>query len=199
MASGVDDVTQLLQLAGKGDKAAQERLMAVLYPELKRMARQRMRRERPEHTLASTAVVHEAYLRLVAQREQDWASRTQFLAIAGNLMRQVLTDHARARLRHKRGGGEVRTEFNENILGPGAGLNVDDLLALNECLTHLAKIDPRQVQIVELLFFAGLSIDEIAEHLGVSTKTVRRDWQVARAWLYRELRRSDGTSQLGSR
>jgi RNA polymerase sigma-70 factor (ECF subfamily) len=195
MVSDFGEVTQLFHSARKGDKGAQDRIIRLLYPELKRIARQRMRGERREHTLDATALVNEAYLRLAAQQDLDWASRTHFFAIAANLMRRVLTDHARARLRHKRGGGEVRTVLNENIAG--ADLKVIDVIALDECLTRLAKIDPRQVQIVEMLFFAGLNADEIAQHLGVSTKTVRRDWQVARAWLYRELRRSNGTSQLG--
>jgi RNA polymerase sigma factor (TIGR02999 family) len=140
--------------------------------------------------------VNEAYLRLAAQQGQDWEGRTHFFAIAGNLMRRVLTDHARARLRHKRGGGESRTLLDDNIAG--VDLKVVDVIALDECLTRLAKIDQRQVQIVELMFFAGLNVDDVAQHLGVSTKTVRRDWQVARAWLYRELRRRDGSSQLGN-
>jgi|HubBroStandDraft_1064217.scaffolds.fasta_scaffold131255_2 RNA polymerase sigma-70 factor (ECF subfamily) len=195
MVSDVAGVTQLFHSARDGDKGAQERIIRLLYPELKRIARQRMRGERREHTLQATALVNEAYLRLAAQPNHDWEGRSHFFAIAGNLMRRVLTDHARARLRHKRGGGQVKTVLIENIAG--ADLKVVDVIALDECLTRLAKIDPRQVQIVELQFFAGLNVDEIAQHLGVSTKTVRRDWQVARAWLYRELRRSDGTSQLG--
>jgi RNA polymerase sigma-70 factor, ECF subfamily len=195
MVTGVVEVTQLLESVRNGDKDAQVKLIKLVYPELKRIARQRMRGERREHTLESAALVHEAYLRLAAQRDQDWASRTRFFAIAGNLMRQVLTDHARARLRQKRGGGEIRTALNEDIAG--VEMKVIDVIALDECLTRLAKIDPRQVQIIELQFFSGLNIEEIAQHLGVSTKTVNRDWKVARAWLYRELRRTDGTSQLG--
>jgi RNA polymerase sigma-70 factor, ECF subfamily len=196
MADVVGEVTQLLQSARKGDKGAESDLIRLIYPQLQRIARQKMRRERWDHTLQSTALVHEAYLRLVAQQGEDWETRTQFLAIAANLMRQVLIDHARARRRHKRGGGEVRTTLDENI--PDSDLKVVEVIALNECLTRLAKIDPRQVQIVDLLFFGGLSVDEIARHLGLSTKTVRRDWQVAKAWLYRELRRSDGTGELGT-
>lgn len=196
MADVVGDVTQLLRSARNGDKGAESHLIKLIYPQLQQIARQKMQRERREHTLQSSALVHEAYLRLAAQEGQDWESRTQFFAIAGNLMRQVLIDHARARQRHKRGGGALRTTLNENI--PDLDLKVVEVIALNECLTRLAKIDPRQVQIVDLLFFGGLSIDEIARHLGLSTKTVRRDWQVARAWLYRELRRSDGPGQLGT-
>jgi RNA polymerase sigma-70 factor (ECF subfamily) len=195
MASSVGKVTVLIESARKGDKGAQDSLIRLLYPELKRMARQRMRRERREHTLEPTAVVHEAYLRLAAQPGQDWENRTHFFAIAGNLMNQVLADHARARLRQKRGGGEVMAVLDENIAG--AEFKVVEAIAMNECLERLAKIDARQVKIVKLLLFAGLKVDEIAQHLGVSTKTVRRDWLVARAWLYRELRRSDGTSPLG--
>jgi RNA polymerase sigma factor (TIGR02999 family) len=155
------------------------------------MARRQMRRERQDHTLQATALVHEAYLRLTLQPYQAWECRTQFLAIAARLMRQILIDHARAHLRQKRGGGEVTRFLDEGFAR--IDLKPVEWMALDECLSRLTKIDSRQSQIVELRFFGGLSVEEVAQQLGVSAKTVKRDWQVARAWLYREMRRADGT------
>jgi RNA polymerase sigma-70 factor, ECF subfamily len=192
MASAVGAVTELLQSIRNGDKQAEDKLIRLMYPELRRLARQKMRRERPDHTLRATALVHEAYLRLAPQQDQRWKGRTQFLAIAGHLMRQVLIDHARAHVRQKRGGGQITAILDENIAGPD--VERIDVLELNECLNRLAKIDPRQEQIVEMRFFGGLSVGEVAEHLGISTKTVMRDWEMARVWLYREMRRGNGLS-----
>jgi RNA polymerase sigma-70 factor, ECF subfamily len=186
-----DEITALLRSVEKGDKDAEDRLIRVVYPELRRMARRQMRQERAGHTLQATALVHEAYLKLTAQADRTWESRTEFLALAANLMRQILIDHARARLRKKRGGGEVRTSLNDFIAGPG--LRPAEMIELDECLCRLAARDPRQGQIVELRFFGGLSVDEVAQQLAVSPKTVKRDWSVARAWLYREMRRNHGT------
>jgi RNA polymerase sigma-70 factor, ECF subfamily len=185
------EVTELLQALQRGDKQAEGKLIQLIYPELRRLARAQMRRERQDHTLQATALVHEAYLRLTLQPYPAWEGRTQFLAIAARLMRQVLIDHARAHLRRKRGGGEPTWRLDEQFIA--AELKPVEWMALDECLTRLARIDSRQGQIVELRFFGGLNVEEVAEHLGVSPKTVKRDWQIARAWLYREMRRDDGT------
>jgi len=189
--AAAEKVTGLLQALQRGDKQAEGRLMQLMYPELRRLARRQMRRERQDHTLQTTALVHEAYLRLTLQPDQTLECRTQFLAIAAHLMRQILIDHARARSRQKRGGGEATIWLDERF----AGSNMKPLewVALDECLSRLTKIDSRQAQVVEMRFFGGLSVDEVAQQLGVSPKTVKRDWQVAKAWLYREMRRSDGT------
>jgi len=185
------EITALLQALTKGDKQVEGKLVQLIYPELRQLARRQMRRERQGHTLQATALVHEAYLRLTLQPYPAWEGRAQFLAIAARLMRQILIDHARAHLRQKRGGGEVTRFLDERF--EGIDLKPVEWIALDECLSRLTKIDRRQSQIVELRFFGGLSVEEVAQQLGVSPKTVKRDWQVARAWLYREMRRADGT------
>jgi RNA polymerase sigma-70 factor (ECF subfamily) len=190
LATAVGDVTQLLRAVQKGDKEAEGRLIQLVYPELRRLARRQMRRERSNHTLQTTALVHEAYLRLTLERERTWDARTQFLAIAAHLMRQVLIDHARARARKKRSAGE-QIWLDDQIAS--LDMRPIELIELDGCLNRLTKIDPRQSQIVEMRFFGGLNVEEVAQQLGVSPKTVKRDWQVARAWLYREMRRTDGT------
>ena len=190
-ANAAGEVTELLQALQNGDRQAESRLIQLIYPELRRLARIQMRRERLDHTLQATALVHEAYLRLTLQPYQIFECRTQFLAIAARLMRQILIDHARARLRQKRGGGEVPRWLDERFVG--VDLKPVEWIALDECLSRLTKIDSRQGQIVELRFFGGLNVEEVARQLGISPKTVKRDWKVARAWLYREMRRADGT------
>jgi RNA polymerase sigma factor (TIGR02999 family) len=184
------EISELLRAAKNGEKQAEDKLIHLIYPELRRLARHRMRRERTDHTLQTTALVHEAYLRLITQPDRTWECRRQFFAIAANLMRQVLIDHARARLRQKRGGGQVKTCLDERFAG--VDLRRIDVIELDECLSRLTKIDQRQGQIVEMRFFAGLSVEEVAQHLGISSKTVRRDWEAARAWLFRAMRRPDG-------
>lgn len=191
MAAAAGEVTGLLQALQKGDKQAEDKLVQLIYPELRRLARLQMRRERLDHTLQATALVHEAYLRLTLQPYQTFECRAQFLAIAARLMRQILIDHARARLRQKRGGGGVTRWLDERFAG--VDLKPAEWVALDECLNRLSKIDSRQGQIVELRFFGGLSVEEVGQQLKVSPKTVKRDWKVARAWLYREMRRADGT------
>jgi len=191
MAVSAGEVTELLRAAQRGDKQAEARLLPLIYPELRRLARRQMRRERCDHTLQPTALVHEAYLRLTLQHDRTWRCRAHFLAIAAHLMRQVLIDYARARLREKRGGGEVTTWLDDQLAD--VNLKPVEVIELDECLNRLTKIDTRQGRIVEMRFFGGLSVDEVAQQLAVSPKTVKRDWQVARAWLYRELRRTDGT------
>ena len=191
MAPAAGEVTELLQALQKGNKQAEEKLVHLIYPELRRLAKLQMRRERQEHTLQATALAHEAYLRLTLQPYQTFENRSHFLGIAARLMRQILVDHARARLRKKRGGGEVIRWLDERFVG--ADLKPIEWITLDECLSRLTKADVRQGQIVELRFFGGMSVEEVAQQLGVSPKTVKRDWQVAKAWLYREMRRADGT------
>ncbi len=185
------DVTGLLIAWSTGDAAAGERLLAAIYEELHGQAARAMRREGDAHTLQPTAVVHEAYLRLVDQRRVAWRNRAHFFGIAAQMMRRVLVDHARARLAGKRGGALQRVSLSgvgsavpEGQDGDVAGV---DVLALHEALERLAALDPRQAQLVELRYFGGLGIEETAEALEVSPATVKRDWAVARAWLRREL------------
>jgi RNA polymerase sigma factor (TIGR02999 family) len=182
-------VTQLLQEWADGDLAACERLMVVVYDELRRLARRYMRRERPGHTLQTTAVVNEAYVRLAAQQVPA-RNRAQFFGLVAQQMRRVLIDHARARRTARRGGDPVRVSFDEGAWtgAPAAAEQPLDLLGLDEALTELAGLDPRQARIVELRFFGGLTIEETAEVVGVSHTIVERDWAMARAWLRRTLR-----------
>jgi RNA polymerase sigma-70 factor, ECF subfamily len=184
------DVSELLSALANGSPTAAEQLMPLVYGELKRVARAYMRRERPDHTLQTTALVHEAYLRLVRQENARWQGRSHFFGIAAQLMRRVLIDHARGHLRQKRGGAQVTLPLNEALAFSPE--HSEDLLRLDEALHRLSKLDPRQGQVVELRFFGGLSVEETAEYLKISPKTVKRDWAVAKAWLHGELRRGDG-------
>ena len=179
------DVTQLLLAWGAGDRSAGEQLLPAVYAELRRQATRAMRREATGHTLEATALVHEAYLRLVDQRQVEWRNRAHFFGIAAQLMRRILVDHARARHAAKR-GGNVRVSTLDEAMAPPAESAVD-LLALHEALDRLAVLDPDQARLVELRYFAGLNIEETAEALGVSPATVKREWAIARAWLRREL------------
>ena len=178
-------VTQLLQEWSGGDREALDRLLPLVYEELRQQAARHLRRERPGHTLQTTALVHEAYLRLVGQREVRWQNRAHFFAICAQLMRRILTDHARRRLAAKRGGSQLRLTLDE--ASDSAGEGGVDILAVDEALTKLSAIDPQQGRVVELRFFSGLSVEETAEVLGVSARTVKRDWSVAKAWLHREI------------
>ena len=178
------DVTGFLVAWSNGEESAGGALMEAVYVELRRLARGYLRRERPGHSLPPTALVHEAYLKLVDQRRVRWQNRAHFFAIAASQMRRILVDHARAHGARKRGGGTVPlAEFDAGIDPPDV-----DILALDRSLEKLARIDPRQSRIVELRFFAGLTTDEVATVLDVAPITVRRDWVLARTWLYRELR-----------
>jgi RNA polymerase sigma-70 factor (ECF subfamily) len=181
-----EGITELLIDWGKGDQAALEKLMPLVYNELRRLANNYLRRERANHTLQPTALVNEAYLKLIDQRNAQWQNRAHFFGISAQLMRRILVDHARQHQAVKRGGSNQQrlsiTSAEEIAQQPGV-----DLLALNEALDQLASIDPQQAQIVELKFFAGLSIAETAEVLGISHATVERDWKMARAWLRRQL------------
>jgi RNA polymerase sigma factor (TIGR02999 family) len=180
------EVTELLVRWKAGDQAALSALVPLVYPELRRLARQYLRRERPDHTLQSTALVHEAYLRLEKRADANFANRSHFLAICAQLMRQILVEHARSRAAVKRDGGYKLAL--DDVVVPAKGRDVD-LLALDAALTELAKLDAQQCRIVELRFFGGLSIEETSQVLGVSPATVKRDWATARAWLHDEISR----------
>lgn len=180
------DITQMLIDWSNGDRKALDRLMPVVYAELRRQAARHLRRERAGHTLQTTDLIHEAYLRLVDQRSVRWQNRAHFFAVAAQSMRRILVDHARRRHRAKRGGSAIVLPLEE-ALAVAAGKSDGDLLALDEALTRLATIDARQTQIVELRFFSGLSIEETAEVLGVSLTTVKDDLNLAKAWLRREI------------
>jgi RNA polymerase sigma factor (TIGR02999 family) len=176
-------VTQLLMDWSSGNQAAHDELMRLVYDDLRRLARRYMRREAVGHTLQTTGLVNEAYLRLVDQKNVDWQNRQHFFCIAAQLMRRILVDHARMRRRAKRGGGVLQVSLNEAEATSGELRT--DLLALDDALTELAEVDGRKSRIVELRFFGGLSIEETAEVLQVSPGTVMRDWTLAKAWLYR--------------
>ena len=179
------NVTEMLNDWRNGDQEALDRLIPVVYDELRRQAAAYLRRERPGHTLESAALIHEAYLRLINQQNIEWKNRAHFYAIAARLMRQILVDHARKRQAAKRGGSDIKVPLEE-AMAVSPGRNVD-LVALDEALTRLAEIDPQQCSIVELRYFSQLSVDETAEVLGVSSRTVKRDWNVAKAWLKQQI------------
>jgi RNA polymerase sigma factor (TIGR02999 family) len=181
-----EGITELLIRWNGGDQSALEELMPLVYGELRRLANNYLRRERGGHTLQPTALVNEAYLRLVDQRNANWQNRAQFYGIAAQLMRRILVDHARMKQAEKRGGVEQqRVSISQAHLG---SKKPDfDVLALHEALEELSSLDPQQERIVELKFFGGLSIDEVAEVLGVGHATVERDWKMARAWLRQKL------------
>ncbi len=179
------DVTQLLNAAAAGSGAAANDLLPLVYDALRSLAADLFLNERRNHTLEATALVHEAYVRLVQQRDMEWSSRGQFFVIAGKAMRNILVDHARGKGRQKRGGGWERITL-ENI-GREDGSGALDMLALDEALTRLSAMDERKARLVELRFFAGLSSDDAAKVLGISRSTAAEEWRMARAWLYREL------------
>jgi RNA polymerase sigma-70 factor (ECF subfamily) len=181
------EVTSLLNDLRSGKKDAEAQLFSLVYDELRRIAAAYLRRERADHTLQPTALVHEAYLRLIDQSEQNWENRAHFLGIGAHLMRQILVDHARKRDADKRGGSKQPVPLDDlQIEGPGFQ-SLDDLIALDDALLKLEEFDPRQCRIVELRFFGGLTEEEISHLLGLSVRTIKRDWSVARAWLYAEI------------
>ena len=194
--NGAEAMTELLRAWGAGDVEAADALARLVYVELRRQARRALRREGEGHTLQPTALVHEAWLRLDSQHEARWESRTQFFAVAAQMMRRILVDHARGRHALKRGGagaqitlGAMETESAVTDVHRGEQLDPVDLIALDEALVRLASLDPQKARLVELRYFAGLSIPEAAAALGVSTATLGREWTVARMWLRRELER----------
>ena len=181
------DVTQLLVSWAGGDREALGRLMPLVYEECRRLAARQLRGEREGHTLDPTALVHELYLRLVNQQRATWQNRAQFFGIAAQLMRRILVDHARARQTRKRGGSALFVTLS-SATAEGDDLQTADVLAINQALERLAAFDPEQVRIIELRFFAGLTVEETAHVVGRSPRNVKREWRLAKAWLYRELR-----------
>ena len=183
------NITQLLAHVQNGDREAEKQLMEAVYEELHRLAAGYMRRERPDHTLQASALVNEAYVRLIGNGPVSWESRAHFFVTAAQTMRRVLIDHARRHVAEKRGGAGVRIDLNENI---AAVENTESgrMLDLDRALTRLAALDARQARVVELRFFAGLTVEQTAEVMAISEKTVKRDWAVARAWLEGEIRGS---------
>ncbi|MGB0012283.1 MAG: sigma-70 family RNA polymerase sigma factor [Candidatus Sulfotelmatobacter sp.] len=182
-----NEVTKLLQRWRDGNREALDALVPLVYEELRRLAHRHLRNERQDHTLQSTALVNEAYFRLVGQNFPEWEGRAHFFAIAAQLMRQILVDYARSRRAAKR-GSSVCTVMLDDIEALPQRKDVD-VVALNDALNTLAELDPRQTRVVELRFFAGLSSEEISEVMGIGTATVQRDWTAARAWLHREMSR----------
>jgi len=182
------DVTGLLRAWSHGEPGAAEKLVPLVYDELKRQAARYLRRERRDHTLRPTALVHEAYLRLFGQDRAAWKNRAQFFGVAAQVMRRILVDHARNRGAAKRAGGWRRVSLDDDMGAPARDL---DLVELEDALVELATLDPDKVRMVELRFFGGLSLDETAEVLGVSPSTITREWRMTRAWLYRRLRRRE--------
>jgi RNA polymerase sigma-70 factor, ECF subfamily len=186
------EVTQLLNAMTRGDSGAAEKLLPLVYSELHRLAASYMRRERPDHTLQATALINEAYLRL-ARGDGEWNSREHFIGMAANVMRHVLVDYARAHKALQRDGGMKRVELREDLAISAEKL--EEVVALNEALRSLESLHPRQGKVVELRYFGGLSLEQIASLLGVSERSVKRDWSLARIWLFRELEQGSGPSR----
>jgi RNA polymerase sigma-70 factor (ECF subfamily) len=191
MGEPAGDVTLLLQEVARGNQEALARLMPLVYAELRRLAAHCMRNEHSGHTLQPTALVHEAYVRLTGRRRPNWQNKAHFFAVAAQAMRRVLVDHARSHLRQKRGAGDAKVSLDEVFLFTEA--KSEELLALDQSLDRLAALDPRQSRVIEMRFFGGLEVKEIAGVLDISEKTVKRDWQTGKLWLHGELRRRDGT------
>src|ERR1700681_586901 len=182
-------ITQLLIEWGNGNQAALEDLMPIVYPELHKMAKRYMNQQNPIHTLQTTALIHEAYLRLAGDAARQWQNRAHFFGVAAKAMRHVLVDHARTTHAAKRGGAVRALRLDEDI--DTSGERMAQLIALDDALTDLAKLHPRQSEVIELRFFGGLSVEETADLLKVSPETVARDWRIAKAWLHGELNRTD--------
>ena len=185
MSSDRPGVTRLLEAWSQGDESALEKVMPLVYDELHRMARRFMSRQKPGHTLQATALINEAFIKLVGQEEKRWTNRTHFFAVAAQAMRHILVDYARSKQSTKRAGSEQRVEFDEAL-----SVSTDrasEIVALDEALVELARVDPRKARVVELRYFGGLSVEETARVLDISTVTVLRDWSLAKAWLHRQL------------
>ena len=188
MDSSPAEVTSLLNQLASGNQEAAARLVPLVYNELRQIAAARLRHERPDHTLQATALVHEAYMKLAEQRDAKWQNRAQFFGVASQVMRRILVDYARGQQRLRRGGKQQKVALDDVVLiSPD---RTDELLAVNESLSKLEKLDPRQARVVELRYFAGLTIEEIASVVGVATKTVTRELNMAKAWLYGDLRQN---------
>jgi RNA polymerase sigma factor (TIGR02999 family) len=186
-SAAAHDATKALEDLNRGDGSAARRLLPLVYDELRAIAARRMRQERLDHTLQPTALVHEAYLRLVDQSRFDWKGRAHFLGVAANTIRLILVDHARKVNAEKRGGDRERTALHDDLQIAGSTTRDLDLLALEDALEKLTRLHPRQARVVELRFFGGLSLEETAEVIGVAQSTIAADWVVAKAWLSREL------------
>jgi len=188
MAPRLEDVTSLLVASSKGDQEALNQLLPLVYDELRRLADRYLHRERSDHTLQATALVHEAYLRLIDQKV-SWANRAHFFGVAAEMMRRILIDHARSRQAAKRGSGGIKLSLDDvlEITDERAA----DLIALDDALKALAEFDPQKARVVELRFFGGLSIEETAAVMGLGTATITRQWRLAKAWLYHELSATD--------
>ena len=187
-----DDVTELLSRWNQGDVAAREALIPLVYDELRRVAQRNLAGQRSDLTLQATALVHEAYLRLVNQKSANWQDRTHFFALAAKMMRQILVDHARAHNAAKRGGGALTVPLDDNDAKSGETINLD-LMDLDAAMKRLACLDPRQSQLVELRFFGGLSIEEAADVVNISPATAKREWATARVWLHHAMASGIGT------
>ena len=187
MAAATGDVSLLLAKLANGKKDAADQLLPLVYAELRRVARRHLRHERIGQTLQPTALVHEAYLKLVNQRDVTWQGRAHFIGVASRIMRRILVDHARRRLREKRGGAQKNLLLDENLVGL-SDRESEELVALDTALTGLKSLDDRQSHIVEMRYFGGLTVEETAEVLGISARTVKREWAMARAWLRSEIR-----------
>jgi RNA polymerase sigma factor (TIGR02999 family) len=183
-AAAMDEISKLLRAWSDGDRSALEGLTPIVYDELHRLAHRYMKRERPGHSLQTTALVNEAYMRLVDYERMQWQNRAHFFAVSAQLMRRILVDHARGH-NLKRGGGAQQVSLEEAAVVVGD--RTADLVALDDAMNALARLDPRKVQVVEMRFFGGLSVEDTAEVLKVSPATVRREWSTAKVWLYREL------------
>jgi len=186
------EISQLLRSWSDGDDHAFEELLPLVYDELHRQAHRYLRREREGHTLQTTALIHEAYLNLIKQNGVNFQNREHFFAISANMMRRILVNYANARHRQKRGGKDENLELNDSILIATKSKDLD-LLALDEALTRLSKMDEQQARIVELRYFGGLTIDETSEVMGIAPATIKRDWNMTKAWLYRELGGENGS------
>jgi RNA polymerase sigma factor (TIGR02999 family) len=189
------DVTQLLIDWGNGDRAALSQLMPLVYGELHKLADRYLRREHPNHTIQATALVHEAYLRLIDQHLVQWQNRAHFFGVAAQMMRRILVNYALAQQADKRGGNRYKVSLNENMAMMEIKRDKDmEVVALDDALNRLAEMDERKSRLIELRFFGGLTMEETAEVLGISLATAKRDWSMARAWLYREVRKEGSVS-----
>jgi RNA polymerase sigma-70 factor, ECF subfamily len=198
MKKSAANITQLLTEYRKGDQRALDALLPQVYEQLHRLAAGYMRKENAGHTLQPTALVNEAFMKLVKGADVDWRNRSHFFAVAANIMRHILVDHAKAKRAAKRGGGGIVVAFDEKFhTGPKEDDNTPDLIALDAALKRLAEIDERQAKVVELRYFGGMSVEETAEALTTSPATVKRDWAAAKLWLYRELKKQDEHKAAG--
>jgi RNA polymerase sigma factor (TIGR02999 family) len=186
------EVTLLLADWSKGDRSALDRLLPLVHAELRKIARRQINQERPGHTLQATALINEAYLKLLGQEGFEWHNRAHFFAVCAQIMRHILIDHARAHARDKRGGGAIKVSLHDADAAMMAGENAEHLIALEDALRFLERVDSQKGRIVELRFFGGLSIEETADVLNISPRTVRREWQRSKAWLYRMITEGTG-------